>query len=81
MKSFQKQFSECAEEGKHGAGVFKSFKDNPGLLPAFPNKKMLKDLKNGDWTGVRTIECLRFGGECSSANDSCRKMRKGVDKN
>ncbi len=80
MKTFQKQYSECAKEGKHGAGIFKSFKENPGLLPAFPNEKMLKDIKNGTWTGIRTIECLRFGGECSSANEACRKMRKGVDK-
>jgi len=79
MKSFQRQYSECAQQGQHGAGIFKSFKDYPGLLPAFPNKRMLKDLKNGTWTGVRTIECLKFGGECSSRHEKCRSLRKGID--
>jgi hypothetical protein len=73
MKSFRNQFSECKKNGLVGEGEFKSFKENPSLLPFCPCKRE-KVLNNMD--GIQLPSCLMFRGLCSSGNPDCIKMRE-----
>ena len=71
-----KQFSKCCKEGYTKESVFVSFKDDPNLIPTFPTKDMVDDIKSGEWNGLSRIKCGRFNnGFCSSENEECRKMR------
>ena len=78
MKLHRHQFGECKEQGFLEKNIFKSFKDHPEMLPAFPNQKMQTALESGEWSGITIFECGRFGGECSSGHPDCRKMRNIV---
>lgn len=79
MKTFREQFSECNKEGFCDKREFQSFEENPGLLPAFlflPKfDKMRKALESGELKGFDKIICGRFGGDCHSGNENCRKLR------
>ena len=76
VKGFREQFCECAKLGFHKKTKFLSFEKNPGLLPAFPNKTMIEQIKSGEWKGIYTVLCGRFNnGSCSSGNPECRKIR------
>lgn len=80
MKTFHKQFCECEEEEMHKTGPVKKFKDHPELLPhpiihLKAAKRVQKLLEKNPDVGLTTLLCLRFGGECSGANEECRKMR------
>jgi len=70
---------ECKKQGLTGKGKFYSFKYHPELLPVFPrlpkNKKLTEAINSGELRGLRATSCLRFGGECNSANVECKKMR------
>lgn len=75
MKTFRKQFSECCNAGYNKEKVFKSFKDYPNLLPAFPKNKMKEAIQSGKFNGVDIILCGRFGGECNSNHPDCINLR------
>lgn len=75
VKEFRKQFIECANLGFHKKTKFISFKKHPEMLPAFPNKEMIKAIKDKQWKGIDLLICGRFGGTCSTANAECRKLR------
>lgn len=74
-KGFREQFIECTDQGYNTRTHFVPFKDDPSMLPAFPNKKMREALKSGEWKGLETTLCDRFGGKCSSGNPECKKLR------
>jgi len=80
MKSFKKQFCECKEQGYLNEIKFESFEEHPEILPAFPWKKRLKPMmdaiKSGELKGLNKYICGRFGGDCNSGHDDCRKMRE-----
>lgn len=72
---FSTQFRECKKAGFVGRGEFLSFEDHPEMLPAFPSAEMAKAIRLGEWKGIQTLSCLRFGGTCQSSNQGCRKLR------
>lgn len=76
MKHYQKQYHECYTAGLTSESIFESFKDNPGLLPAFPNKFMQKAIEDGTFSGIHIIQCGKFGGTCSSKHEKCVSMRE-----
>lgn len=69
---FSKQFVQCTKEGLTKIGPLISYKEYPELLPL--NPRLAKKMMN-DSTGIRLIECERFGGRCSSQHIKCKKMR------
>ena len=76
MKSFHKQFCQCTETGYTDETEFLSFEDHPEFLPAFPKNGMKEAIESGEWTGINTIICGRFGGRCSGGHKKCKEMRK-----
>jgi hypothetical protein len=83
-KSFREQFVECSDAGMHKPGELQKFKDHPEMLPAFwhpASKKIAEELKKNPDFGLTPIMCLRFGGECSSGNVECQKLREINEKN
>ena len=79
MKNHSTQMVECKTQGLLGRGEFKSFKEHPEFLPAFPNlpknKKLVEAITVGKLKGLEGIACLRFGGECSNQHPECKKLR------
>lgn len=78
MKAFRTQFVDCRKQGLVKPGETKSFKDHPELLPASLSKaakNIANVLKKNPDAGLIPMKCLRFGGDCSSKNKKCRKMR------
>lgn len=75
MMSYREQFSECTRKGFTNQTEFYSFKDHPEIFPAFPNEKMIRDLKENKLSGVDVIICGKFGGRCSSHNEKCIELR------
>ena len=75
LKGFREQFIECSIKGYNARREFESFESNPGLLPAFPNKKMIKAIKSGELKGIEHMLCDRFGGRCTSKNPGCQQLR------
>jgi len=74
-KPFADQFRKCYKEGLTSETEFHSFEKYPNLLPRFPSKEMVKEIKTGKFNGIDFIKCGRFGGICSSSNVECRKLR------
>ena len=77
-KLFRDQYIECKEAGLNKVGELKKFKDHPEMLPAFwhPSApKFAKVLEEDPEAGLTPMLCLKFGGECSGANEECRKLR------
>jgi hypothetical protein len=74
MKPFRNQYIECKKNEMVGEGEFKSFKDNPGLLPFCPCK--LEKILSSNIEGIQLQSCLMFRGLCSSGNPDCVKMRE-----
>jgi hypothetical protein len=79
MKPFSGQFIECSKGGFHGKGSFDSFADHPELLPLFLSKKMRAAISSGQFKGIQHTACLRFGGDCNSAQPQCRELRQKND--
>lgn len=78
IKSFRDQFILCDDEGMHKPGPLRKFKDHPELLPAYWHPaapKVAKLLDKDPEAGLTPLLCLRFGGECSSANPDCMRLR------
>jgi hypothetical protein len=76
--NFREQFIKCADEKMHVPGPLQKFKDYPQLLPAFWHPaapKFAKLLKKDPEAGLTPLLCLKFGGECSSANPDCMRLR------
>lgn len=82
MINHSKQYIECKKAGLTGKGEFWSFKDKPELLPRFPNapknKKLMEAIASGEFNGIQTISCLKFGGMCSNQNLECKKLRGSI---
>lgn len=79
---FRDQFIACKKEnlvGEHGP--FVKWKDNPNMLPfcSLAGKKILEELKKDPEAGFETLECKRFGGECSGRNIDCKRLRGIID--
>jgi hypothetical protein len=78
MINFSTQFRQCKKYGYTGKGKFQAFKDHPEMMPnpiSRNGRKVLAAIQSGKLTGLETIACLRFGGECRSDNPGCRKLR------
>jgi hypothetical protein len=74
MRSYRNQFCECFEDGYTDENVFVPF--TALNLPLLPSKDFLDSLEEGD--GLYSIVCGRFGGVCSSKNEKCVELRKGL---
>jgi hypothetical protein len=74
-KGYLTQFRECQADGLVTNGEFLSFEEHPEMLPAFPSPKMKNAIQSGEWNGIQTLACGRFGGRCSSKNLGCAKLR------
>lgn len=72
---FSQQFSECRTAGNNLETQFVSFKEDPKLLPLFPDKDLVLDIQEGRLTGVERIKCKVFGGFCDGGNPDCREIR------
>ena len=78
MKTFHQQFCECKEERLVSEGPLKKWKDHPELLPlpwSRAAKLIVEEVKVNPDAGLRMNLCGKFGGECQSGNEDCRKMR------
>ena len=75
MKPFSQQLKDCSDGGFIMTGRFMSFKEYPEFAPRFQTPKINAAMADG-WDGIFPLDCLRFGGACSSANEQCRKMRE-----
>lgn len=84
MKTFREQLIECDDAGFRNERVFESFEEHPEILPAFlflPKFDIMrKAIESGELKGFEKTICGKFGGNCSSGNLECRKLR-GVDGN
>ncbi len=76
MKSYRSQFNDCTTEGYTDETKFYSFKEHPEMIPTFPSKQVLDDIQSSKITGITTIVCGRFGGNCDSFNHKCVELRK-----
>ena len=76
MRTYRDQLKECHELGLNKETRFDSFEENHGMLPLFPNNKMTEALLSGEWKGIKTPLCGKFGGDCSSRNPECVKLRE-----
>ena len=62
----------------HKPGEVQKFKDYPELLPAPWHKAakiFAKELEKNPDFGLTPLMCLMFGGECSSVNPECMRLR------
>lgn len=73
MIKYSTQFAECYKNGET-IPVQVTLKDNPHLAPAFPNKEFVAAMEDPDFV-ITTLDCGKFGGQCSSKNAGCVKMR------
>lgn len=72
MKLFFEQYQECRKANLVGLKLGEEHE----LIPAYPHKKVRDYVEeHGEWPKIRTSLCLKFGGECSSGNKDCRKLR------
>jgi hypothetical protein len=46
------------------------------MIPTFPSRQVLEDIKSSKIAGVTIIKCGRFGGNCDSFNEKCIELRK-----
>jgi hypothetical protein len=77
-KLFRDQFVECKESGLVKKGPLKKWKDHPELLPlpwSRAAKLIAEEIQVNPDAGLRMSLCGKFGGECSGANEECRKLR------
>ena len=76
MKSYKHQFTDCTLKGYTNETQFYSFKEHPEMIPTFPSRQVLEDIKSSKIAGVTIIKCGRFGGNCDSFNEKCIELRK-----
>ncbi len=85
MKPFRLQYTECQNLGLNKEYEFHSFKDNPNSLPLLLDPAKLEifnqKLRSGEIQGFNIPKCGTFGGQCSSGNVECRKLRSATNEN